>query len=117
MQSECKMDGLIYLFIYLFIYFIYFYEVIVAEQNTLKFEFFFLKVLDTIPNAETAQKRIVTTIAGSFLLGGLSTLASFAFNRITADVGTTLTLENYSNENLPIILEDPRYSLVLKWPI
>ena len=73
----------------------------------------FFKVLDTITNAETAQKRFVTAIASSFLLGGLTTLVSYVYNKINERAGTTLALENCSNKKLPIVLEDPRYSLYL----
>ncbi|CAB4003491.1 Hypothetical predicted protein [Paramuricea clavata] len=75
-----------------------------GEVRQLHFE-----VFDSITSAEAAQKRVVIAIAGSVLLGSLSTLATFTFSRITADVGTTLTLENGSTENAPIVLEDPRW--------
>jgi hypothetical protein len=71
-----------------------------------------IKVMDGTTSTETAkmqlQKKAVVAFAGSALIGALTTLGTFAFNRITADVGTTLTLENESTENAPIVLEVPR---------
>ena len=71
-------------------------------------------MLDTVTSAQEVlwQKRVVTTIVGGLVLGGLSSLGTFAFNRITAEVGTTLVLENGSTEDAPFILIDPRYRCV-----
>ncbi|XP_028403280.1 uncharacterized protein LOC114526003 [Dendronephthya gigantea] len=68
------------------------------------------EVLDTVTSVQEAlQKRVVTSIVGGLVLGGLSSLATFAFNRITADVGTTLVLENASTEDKPFNLIDPKW--------
>jgi hypothetical protein len=74
------------------------------------------KVMDGTTSTERAQmqlqKKAVVAFAGSALIGGLQTLGTFAFNRITAAVGTTLTLENESTENAPMVLEVPRCQLM-----
>ena len=67
---------------------------------------FVFKVRDTITAAATSQKKSFVVVP--LLTGILSTLASFTFGRITAAVGTTLTLENGSNDVVPIVLEEPR---------
>ncbi|XP_028403281.1 uncharacterized protein LOC114526004 [Dendronephthya gigantea] len=81
---------------------------VIAQMTSGKKKLLHFEVLDKVTSFQEAlQKRVVTSIVGGLGLGGLSSLATFAFNRIIADVGTTLVLENASTEDNPFNLIEP----------